>query len=57
MIQVINRKINPDVVIEITNILDVVQPFNDRDVELLRGIASLTAIAIERHQLQTKIYE
>lgn len=57
MIQVINRKINPDVVIEITNILDVVQPFNDRDVELLRSIASLTAIAIERHQLQTKIYE
>ncbi len=57
VIQVINRKINPDVVVEITNILDVVQPFNDRDVELLRSIASLTAIAIERHQLQTKIYE
>lgn len=57
VIQLINRKINPDTVIDITNILDAVLPFTDRDVEILRGLASLTAIAIERHQLQSKIYE
>ncbi len=57
VIQLINRKTNPDTVIDITNILDEVQPYSDWDVELLRGLASLTAIAIERHQLQNKIYE
>jgi GAF domain-containing protein len=57
VIQLINRKIDPDVVVAESNIGEVVQPFTDQDVELLRGLASLTAIAIERHQLQSKIYE
>ncbi len=57
VIQLINRKIAPDIVIESTNIVDVVRPYDDSDVELLRSLASLIAIAIERHQLQSKIYE
>lgn len=57
VIQLINRKIDPDIVIEITNILDVVRPYDDSDVEILRSLASLIAIAIERQQLQNKIYE
>ncbi len=57
VIQLINCKINSDVIVAESNIGEVVQPFTDQDVELLRSLASLTAIAIERHQLQSKIYE
>ncbi|MFN3359886.1 MAG: GAF domain-containing protein [Pseudanabaenaceae cyanobacterium] len=57
VIQLINRKTKPEIVLQPENIAEVVAPFTDWDVELLRGLASLVSIAIERQELMNKIYE
>ncbi|MCS6959255.1 MAG: GAF domain-containing protein [Pseudanabaenaceae cyanobacterium SKYGB_i_bin29] len=57
VIQLINRKVSPEVVVKPDNLAEVVVPFTDWDVELLRGLSSLVGIAIERQELMNKIYE
>lgn len=57
VIQLINRKSSPEIVLKPENIAEVVVPFTDWDVELLRGLAGLVSIAIERQELMNKIYE
>lgn len=55
VLQLINRKISPDVVITPENALAMTLPFSDWEKRLLRSLASQAAISIERTHLQESI--
>jgi HD-GYP domain-containing protein (c-di-GMP phosphodiesterase class II) len=55
VLQLINRKINPDQRITPNNVLEATQPFSRWEERILRSLASQAAISIERNQLQENI--
>lgn len=55
VLQLINRKIRPDIVVTDKNALEVTQPYTDWEKRILRSLASQAAISIERNQLQESI--
>lgn len=55
VLQLINRKISPEIVINPENALDVTQPFSDSEMRVVRSLASQAAISIERNHLQESI--
>lgn len=55
VLQLINRKVDPDVVITPENACEVTQPYSVWEQRALRSLASQAAISIERNQLQESI--
>ncbi|HEY9616705.1 MAG TPA: HD domain-containing phosphohydrolase [Microcoleaceae cyanobacterium] len=55
VLQLINRKIRPDVVVTDKNALEVTQPYTDWEKRILKSLASQAAISIERNHLQESI--
>lgn len=55
VLQLINRKPTPDVVITAENATEITQPFSDWEERVVRSLASQAAISIERNQLQNSI--
>ncbi len=55
VLQLINRKFEPNVVVTPENALQVTQPFSDWEKRIVRSLASQAAISIERTQLQESI--
>ena len=55
VLQLINRKRQPESVITAENALDVTQPYLDWEKRVLQSLASQAAICIERNQLQESI--
>lgn len=55
VLQLINRKRDPETVITAENALDVTQPYLDWEKRVLQSLASQAAICIERNQLQESI--
>ncbi|MBW4649982.1 MAG: GAF domain-containing protein [Kastovskya adunca ATA6-11-RM4] len=55
VLQLINRKIKPDVVITPENALAVTQPYSQWEERIVRSLSSQAAISIERNQLQGAI--
>jgi HD-GYP domain-containing protein (c-di-GMP phosphodiesterase class II) len=55
VLQLINRKFQPDTIVTRENVLDVTQPFSDWEKRIIRSLASQAAISIERNQLQESI--
>jgi HD-GYP domain-containing protein (c-di-GMP phosphodiesterase class II) len=55
VLQLINRKIDPDVKITPENACQVTQPYSVWEQRALRSLASQAAISIERNQLQESI--
>ncbi|XHX80306.1 MAG: HD-GYP domain-containing protein [Stenomitos frigidus ULC029] len=55
VLQLINRKVKPELVITPENALDVTQPYLDWEKWVIQSLASQAAICIERNQLQESI--
>jgi HD-GYP domain-containing protein (c-di-GMP phosphodiesterase class II) len=55
VIQLINRKIKPDIVITPQNATLVTKPYSNWEERIVRSLASQAAISIERNQLQESI--
>jgi HD-GYP domain-containing protein (c-di-GMP phosphodiesterase class II) len=55
VLQLINRKIRRDAVVNAENAKDVTQPYSDWEEKILRSLASQAAISIERNMLQESI--
>ena len=55
ILQLINRKFQPDAIVTPENALEVTQPFSDWEKRIVRSLASQAAISIERTQLQESI--
>jgi HD-GYP domain-containing protein (c-di-GMP phosphodiesterase class II) len=55
VLQLINRKFQPNVVVTPENALQVTQPFSDWEKRIVRSLSSQAAISIERTQLQESI--
>ena len=55
VLQLINRKFQPDTIVTPENALEVTQPFSDLEKRIVRSLASQAAISIERNQLQESI--
>ncbi len=55
VLQLINRKVAPDVEITVENAVTVTQPYSAWEERVLRSLASQAAISIERNQLQESI--
>ncbi|MCT7952781.1 HD domain-containing protein [Ancylothrix sp. C2] len=55
VLQLINRKIAPDVVVTAENVLEVTQPYSTWEERIIRSLASQAAISIERNHLQENI--
>jgi HD-GYP domain-containing protein (c-di-GMP phosphodiesterase class II) len=55
VLQLINRKAKPELVITPENALDVTQPYLDWEKWVVQSLASQAAICIERNQLQESI--
>ena len=55
VLQLINRKFQPDTIVTPENVLAVTQPFSDWEKRVVRSLASQAAISIERNQLQESI--
>jgi HD-GYP domain-containing protein (c-di-GMP phosphodiesterase class II) len=55
VLQLINRKVRPDVVFTAENALSVTQPYSEWEERIVRSLASQAAISIERNQLQESI--
>ncbi|MEC4986032.1 MAG: HD domain-containing phosphohydrolase [Oscillatoria sp. PMC 1068.18] len=55
VLQLINRKIKGDILITPENALEVTQPYSEWEERVVRSLASLTAISIERNLLQQSI--
>lgn len=55
VLQLINRKINPDVAITAENAVEMTQPYSIWEERILRSLASQAAISIERNHLQESI--
>ncbi|OIP67619.1 MAG: phosphohydrolase [Oscillatoriales cyanobacterium CG2_30_40_61] len=55
VLQLINRKVNPDVKITPENAIEVTQSYSKWEERILRSLASQAAISIERNHLQESI--
>lgn len=55
VLQLINRKINPQVTLTPETAREVTQPYSGWEEQIIRSLASQAAISIERSQLQTSI--
>lgn len=55
VLQLINRKPTPDLVVTAENATEVTQPFSDWEERVVRSLASQAAISIERNHLQDSI--
>ncbi len=55
VLQLINRKIRPDVTVTAENVLEVTQPYSEWEERIVRSLASQVAISLERNQLQESI--
>lgn len=55
VLQLINRKIRPDAIVNAENVEEVTQPYSEWEERILRSLASQAAISIERNQLQESI--
>jgi HD-GYP domain-containing protein (c-di-GMP phosphodiesterase class II) len=55
VLQLINRKVKPDVIFTVENALKVTQPYSEWEERIVRSLASQAAISIERNQLQESI--
>uniref|UniRef100_A0A832M396 GAF domain-containing protein n=1 Tax=Oscillatoriales cyanobacterium SpSt-402 TaxID=2282168 RepID=A0A832M396_9CYAN len=55
VLQLINRKISPEIVITPENALEVAQPYSEAEERIVRSLASQAAISIERNHLQESI--
>jgi HD-GYP domain-containing protein (c-di-GMP phosphodiesterase class II) len=55
VIQLINRKVRPDVMFTAENAIEVTQPYSEWEERIVRSLASQAAISIERNQLQDSI--
>ncbi len=55
VLQLINRKVRPDLVITPKNVLETTQPYSEWEERILHSLASQAAISIERNQLQESI--
>jgi HD-GYP domain-containing protein (c-di-GMP phosphodiesterase class II) len=55
VLQLINRKVKPDAVVTPSNVREVTQPYSEWDERIVRSLASMAAISIERNQLQESI--
>jgi HD-GYP domain-containing protein (c-di-GMP phosphodiesterase class II) len=55
VLQLINRKTQPDVPVNAQNVREVTQPYSDWEERIVRSLASQAAISIERNQLQDSI--
>ena len=55
VLQLINRKVKPDIVFTPQNAMDVTQPYSEWEERIVRSLASQAAISIERNQLQQSI--
>lgn len=51
VLQLINRKNDPELVITPENALTVTRSFDDQDIQLIEALASLAAVCVERTQL------
>ena len=55
VVQLINRKVKPDIAITTENAMEVTQPYSEWEERIVRSLASQAAISIERNQLQKSI--
>lgn len=55
VLQLINRKIKPDVTVTKENVQEVTQPYSEWEERIIRSLASQVAISLERNQLQESI--
>lgn len=55
VLQLINRKVQPDLVVTPENVLEATQPYSEWEERILHSLASQAAISIERNQLQESI--
>jgi len=55
VLQLINRKVSPDIAITPQNALEVTQSYSDLEERIVRSLASQAAISIERNHLQESI--
>lgn len=55
VLQLINRKIGPDVALDNENTWELTQPYSQWEERIIRSLASQAAISIERQQLQNSI--
>jgi HD-GYP domain-containing protein (c-di-GMP phosphodiesterase class II) len=55
VLQLINRKIRPGLIVNADNALEVTQPYSEWEARVLRSLASQAAISIERNHLQESI--
>lgn len=55
VLQLINRKVKPDVVLTPENATALTQPYSEWEERIVRSLASQAAISIERNQLQQSI--
>ena len=55
VVQLINRKVRPDIAITTENAMEVTQPYSEWEERIVRSLASQAAISIERNQLQKSI--
>ena len=55
VLQLINRKVKPDVTLVPENTLEMTQPYGEWEEQILRSLASQAAISIERNHLQDSI--
>jgi HD-GYP domain-containing protein (c-di-GMP phosphodiesterase class II) len=55
VLQLINRKVKPNIVLTTENAKDVTQPYSGWEERIVRSLASQAAISIERNQLQESI--
>ena len=55
VLQLINRKTQPQVKVTLDNVVDITQPYSEWEERILRSLASQAAISIERNMLQENI--
>jgi len=55
VLQLLNRKVRPEAVITSKNALLVTQPYSQSEERIVRSLASMAAISIERNHLQESI--
>ncbi|MFB2979217.1 HD domain-containing phosphohydrolase [Microseira sp. BLCC-F43] len=55
VLQLINRKVKPDTVVNPENVKHVTQSYSDWEARIVRSLASMAAISIERNHLQESI--
>jgi HD-GYP domain-containing protein (c-di-GMP phosphodiesterase class II) len=55
VLQLINRKVKPNIVLTTENAMELTQPYSEWEERIVRSLASQAAISIERNQLQQSI--